>query len=95
LLIDDDKVTLRLLKVKLERGGNALELTRTASEGKAYARQNSPDLILTDALLSDMEGLEVCQQLMQSSQTRHIPVILMSSRGGREVVAALKAGADD
>src|SRR5712692_3462055 len=95
LLIDDDEVTLRLLKVNLERSGYALELTRTAAEGLAYARQNSPDLILTDALLPDMEGLEVCRQLMKSSQTRHIPVILMSSRGGREVVAALEAGADD
>jgi PleD family two-component response regulator len=96
LLIDDDEVTLRLLKVNLERVGYALVLARTASAGLAHARQSAPDLILTDALLPDMSGEDLCTLLMDSSRTRHIPVILMSSQGsGRDVVAALEAGADD
>jgi diguanylate cyclase (GGDEF)-like protein len=96
LLIDDDEVTLRLLKVNLERMGYAVVLTRTGAEGLAYARQFAPDLVLTDALLPDMSGQGVSQGLTASSRTRHIPVLVMSSKGGsREVVDALDAGADD
>ena len=96
LLIDDDEVTLRLLKVNLERGGYAVVLARTGSEGLDYARQNLPDLVLADALLPDMAGQAVCEGLIASSRTRHIPVIIMSSKGGaRDAVEALQAGADD
>jgi PleD family two-component response regulator len=96
LLIDDDEITLRLLKVNLERAGYGVVLTRTAAEGLAYAHRTSPDLVLTDALLPDMRGLQVCARLLENSRTRHIPVILMSSQGGTpDRVAALTAGADD
>jgi PleD family two-component response regulator len=96
LLIDDDEVTLRLLKVNLERAGYGVVLARTAAEGLELARQNAPDLILTDALLPDLSGQRLCTLLMESSRTRHVPVILMSSQGGsHDVVVALEAGADD
>jgi diguanylate cyclase (GGDEF)-like protein len=96
LLIDDDEVTLRLLKVNLERGGYTVVLTRTGTEGLAYARQYAPDLVLTDALLPDLTGQQISQGLTDSSRTRHIPVIVMSSKSGsRDVVEALEAGADD
>ncbi len=96
LVIDDDEVTLRLLKVNLERSGYAVVMTRTGAEGLEFARQSSPDLILTDALLPDLRGLQVCALLMENSRTRHIPVILMSSQAAaHDVVVALEAGADD
>ena len=96
LVIDDDEVALRLLKVNLERSGYAITLARTGGEGLEFARLGSPDLVLSDALLPDMDGLRVCHLLMESSRTRHIPVILMSSQSNsRDVVAALQAGADD
>ena len=96
LLIDDDEITLRLLKVNLERAGYSVALTRTAAEGLAYARQSSPDLVLTDALLPDMRGLQVCALLLENSRTRHIPVVMMSSQdSAHDRVAALTAGAED
>jgi len=96
LLIDDDEITLRLLKVNLERTGYSVVLTRTAAEGLAYARHHALDLVLTDALLPDMLGLRVCELMLENSRTRHILVIVMSSQGsGHDRVAALTAGADD
>jgi diguanylate cyclase (GGDEF)-like protein len=96
LLIDDDEVTLRLLKVNLERSGYTIILARTGTEGLAHARQYAPDLVITDALLPDMNGRQVSEGLTSSSRTRHIPVIVMSSKSGsRDVVDALQAGADD
>ena len=96
LVIDDDEVTLRLLKVNLERSGYSVVMVRTGNAGLEFARQGTADLVLADALLPDMRGVEVCELLIESSRTRHIPVLLMSSQtSSREVVAALDAGADD
>ncbi|MGH2523624.1 MAG: response regulator, partial [Anaerolineales bacterium] len=96
LVIDDDEVNLRLLKVNLERGGYAVSLARTGQEGLEAVRLNPPDLVLSDALLPDMDGLQVCRVLMEDSRTRHIPALLMSSQtNSKQIVAALEAGADD
>jgi PleD family two-component response regulator len=96
LVIDDDEVTLRLLKVNLERAGYLVRMARTGAEGLVEAAHTPPELILADALLPDQKGVDVCRALMASSRTRHVPVILMSSQtSSREVVAALEAGADD
>jgi len=96
LVIDDDEVSLRLLKVNLERSGYVVLPARTAQEGVEAARYHSPDLVLSDALLPDSNGLQVCNRLVEDSRTRHIPVIIMSSQsGGKDVTATLEAGADD
>ncbi len=96
LVIDDDEVSLRLLKVNLERSGYGVIPARNAKEGVEAARYNAPDLVLSDALLPDSNGLQVCNTLMEDSRTRHIPVIIMSSQSGsKDVIATLEAGADD
>jgi len=96
LVIDDDEVNLRLLKVSLERRGYTVVLARSGGEGLQAAHQNPPELILSDSLLPDMDGLQLCRRLVDDSRTRHIPIILMSSRSTTQsIVAALEAGADD
>ncbi len=96
LVIDDDEVSLRLLKVNLERSGYVVLPARTAKDGVEAARYHSPDLVLSDALLPDSNGLQVCNRLVEDSRTRHIPVIIMSSQSGsKDVTATLEAGADD
>jgi diguanylate cyclase (GGDEF)-like protein len=96
LVIDDDEVILRLLKVNLERSGYAVIPARNAQEGVEGARQYAPDLVISDALLPDSNGLQVCNRLVEDSRTRHIPVIIMSSQSSSmDIIATLEAGADD
>jgi len=96
LVIDDDEVSLRLLIVNLERRGYLVAPARTGAEGLELAHQAAPDLILSDALLPDMDGLQLCHLLVEDSRTRHIPIILMSSQSAmHNMVATLEAGADD
>jgi PleD family two-component response regulator len=96
LVVDHDEVILRLLRFNLERAGYAVRAARTAAEGLELARQDAPDLILSETRLPDLDGLKFSRQLMEGSRTRHIPIILMSGDGGpAELVAALEAGADD
>ena len=96
LVVDDDEVNLRLLKVNLERRGYTVISTRSGAESLQAAHASPPDLILSDSLLPDMDGLQLCNRLVEDTRTRHIPIILMSSQSATQsIVSALEAGADD
>ncbi len=96
LIVDEDEVNLRLLKVNLQRSGFEAALARTGQEALEATWQNPPELVLCDARLPDMSGLQFCHRLIENARTRHIPVILMSSRSHpKDIVAALESGADD
>jgi two-component system phosphate regulon response regulator PhoB len=73
--------------------------TLTAGDGpKALqlARQHDPDLILLDLMLPGIDGLEVCRILKSSRETAHIPIIMLTAKGGEtDVVTGLELGADD
>ena len=96
LVIDDDEVVLRLLKIHLEQGGYTVGLARTSQEGLATAHRQPPDLIISQAQFPDLGHGSICRLLAEDSQTRHIPVLLTSTRRRRQdVLSALEAGADD
>jgi len=71
----------------------------TADNGKSgldKAVQIIPDIILSDVMMPEMDGLELCRLLKQNENTSHIPIILLSARAGEEgVMDGLKASADD
>lgn len=62
----------------------------------AAARENPPDLVLTDVMMPRLDGLGLLRELRADARTRTIPVILLSARAGEEsAVEGLDAGADD
>lgn len=71
----------------------------TAGDGTAaleMARQNNPDIVITDFLMPLMYGDEVCRQLKSSVETSHIPVIILTGMDDKEdIIAGLEAGASD
>ncbi len=96
LVVDDDEVLLRLLRIRLEQAGFAVALARSGQAGLAAARVQPPDLIISRDYLSDLGAAPICRLLAEDSQMRHIPVMVISPRAGRaERLAALEAGADD
>lgn len=96
LIVDEDEVNLRLLKVNLQRSGFETAVARTGQEALEAVWQNPPELVLCDAALPDMTGQQLARRLIENARTRHIPIILMSSRyHTKDVVTALDAGADD
>ncbi len=97
ILIVDDVATNRIVfKVKL---GAACYQPLMAGDGAAclrIARDEQPDLILLDAALPDLSGLEVLAQLRAWPETRSIPVVMISASSDPALrLAALEAGADD
>lgn len=93
LLIDDEPQILRALKTILGSAHFRVIAAGTGEEGIALAATQSPDVIILDLSLPDMDGLQVCEQLREWSK---IPIIVLSVRDGeRDKVRALDKGADD
>ncbi len=96
LVVDADDVEARLIKLHLERGGYNVRQAHTGRDGLHSALERPPDLVIGSSDLPDMDGLQLCRQLISESRTRHVPVILLSNRSQRgPLLEALENGADD
>ena len=63
--------------------------------GLEKAQQLVPDLIITDLMMPEMDGLELCRQVRSSELTSHIPIIVITARSTREdLIQGIEAGAD-
>ncbi len=93
LLIDDEPQILRALKTILAANRFRIVTAGNGEQGIALAVANSPDVIILDLSLPDMDGIRVCEQIREWSR---VPIIVLSVRDNeRDKVAALDAGADD
>jgi two-component system KDP operon response regulator KdpE len=93
LVVDDEPQITRVLKTTLSSQGYG---TRTAADGDEalqVMKDWSPDLIITDLRMPNMDGLDLCRHVREKSQ---VPIIVLSVKGEeRTKVEALDAGADD
>lgn len=93
LVIDDEIQIRRLLRVTLEKSGYHVEEAETGEGGIGEAARCSPDAVLLDLGLPDMDGLKVLKRLREWSQ---VPVLVVSVRGHEdEKITALDNGAND
>jgi two-component system KDP operon response regulator KdpE len=93
LVIDDEKQIHRFLGPALEAAGYRVERAETAAEGVRLAASRSPDAVLLDLGLPDVDGHEVLARIRAFSQ---VPIIILSARDREgEKIAALDGGADD
>jgi two-component system KDP operon response regulator KdpE len=93
LVIDDEPQILRALKTILTAKQFRVSTAMRGEEGLALAAAGQPDLIILDMSLPDLDGIQVCKELREWTQT---PVIILSVRDSeKDKVAALDAGADD
>ncbi len=101
LVIDDAPETLGLLDTVLEQAGYVVLMAQTAHAAFTVLDRNRPgfilpDIILIDAVMPGMSGLEACIRLKATAALAAIPVIFMSGLSQTEhVVRAFKAGATD
>ena len=96
LVVDDQPINVQLLKRKLEREGIRITPAYTGLEALEFVQKEKPDLILLDVMMPDMDGIEVCQRLQASEETRGIPVIFITARTNKESkLEGLNVGAVD
>lgn len=93
LVVDDEPQITRVLKTTLSSQGYGTRAASDGDEAVQLMKDWSPDLIITDLRMPNMDGLELCRQVRQKSR---VPIIVLSVKGEeRTKVAALDAGADD
>jgi two-component system KDP operon response regulator KdpE len=93
LVIDDDPSLLRALRVSLRNGGHEVAGAVNGEQGISQAALTSPDVIVLDLGLPDIDGLTVCKRIRQWSD---VPIIILSASDTEDrKVAALDGGADD
>jgi len=96
LIVDDDPVILRLLKVNFEMEGFAVLTAENGEEGVSKATRERPDIILLDVMMPGMNGLEAAEKLRAQENTKEIPIIFVSAKAQSvDVKAGLTAGAVD
>ena len=93
LVIEDEPQMLRFLRPALQGHGYRMVEASTGRDGLTQASTRSPDVVLLDLGLPDIDGLEVTRRLREWTQ---VPIIVISARGREDdKVAALDVGADD
>jgi DNA-binding response OmpR family regulator len=93
LIIDDDEKLNQLLKSFLGDFGFSVLTATYPSQGLKMLKQHSPDLIVLDVMLPEMDGFEVCKTIRQ---TFSVPIIMLTARGElMDKVVGLELGADD
>ena len=97
LLIEDERNLAKVLKQHLEEEGFQVSLAGDGRSGLAEAGRLSPDLVILDIMLPEMDGLTVCRKLRQAGESLSLVPILMLTARAEEIdrVVGLEVGADD
>ncbi|MEM6453940.1 MAG: response regulator [Acidobacteriota bacterium] len=96
LVIDDEADLLEFLQVVLSRSGYAVDTAANGTDGLIRAHVETPDLILLDIMMQDMDGWETLRLLRLDEACADIPVIILSARSApRDKIRALQEGAVD
>ncbi|MEX2600224.1 MAG: response regulator transcription factor [Balneolaceae bacterium] len=96
LVVDDEQDLLDLIEYNLRKAGFNVLRAENGQAGIELARKQSPSLVLLDVMMPEMSGLEVCQRLRSSEETKRIPIIFLTARDDEVTeVEGLNLGADD
>ncbi len=96
LVVDDEPDVLDLVTYNLNQAGFHTDTASDGAEALRKARSTTPDLILLDLLLPEMDGLEVCKLLRRDAKTSAIPIIMLTARASEiDRIVGLELGATD
>ena len=97
LIVNDEPDQLFLMGSLLHKAGYTIFTAEDGVEGLTLARQERPDVVISDVSMPRMDGLEFCRQMRADSELKTVPILLISAlqRDTESVVAGLRAGADD
>jgi putative two-component system response regulator len=96
LIVDDQAEVVDVMGAILTHQGFVVESASDGLEGLARAIEGSPDIILLDISMPNMDGFETCRRLKNGSGTLGIPVVMFTSQADRDSrITALQAGAND
>jgi two-component system phosphate regulon response regulator PhoB len=96
LVVDDEPEAVELLEFNLKQAGYVVSTAGDGAEALKRARSQTPDMIVLDVMLPEMDGFEICKSLRLDSATAKIPIIMLTAKAAEiDRVLGLELGADD
>ena len=96
LVVEDEEDIQELLRYNLAKESYLVNCVGSGEAGLKEAQKMLPDLLILDLMLPEMNGLEVCRQLKSDTNTKKIPIIMLTAKGEEtDIVLGLEMGADD
>lgn len=96
VIIEDSLTQAKLIAAQLSQYDIDVFCAEDGIQGLRLVVAQQPDLIVLDVNMPKMDGYQVCQRLKRDPDTRHIPVIMLTSNDSSEdALKGLEAGADD
>jgi len=94
LVVDDEREIRDLLRTSLSAEGYEVVVASNGEEAIGLAKTGNPQVILLDIEMPGIDGIETCKRLEADEKTQLIPIIMMTSRGDRDIEAYLEGAAD-
>ncbi|WP_136635636.1 phosphate regulon transcriptional regulator PhoB [Pseudooceanicola onchidii] len=96
LVVEDERAQREVLAYNLEAEGFRVTRAENGEEALLLVDEDAPDIIVLDWMLPNVSGIEVCRQLKMRTETRGVPIIMLSARSEEvDRVRGLETGADD
>jgi two-component system phosphate regulon response regulator PhoB len=96
LIIEDDSSLTDVLDYNLRQAGYEVLVARDGKSGVSAARRETPDLVILDLMLPEIDGLDVCKQLRSDPLLKNVLVLMLTARSEEsDQLVGFSAGADD
>lgn len=96
LIVEDSLTQAKRLERLLAENGYTVHVARNGIEGLAAAAEKKPSVVITDVMMPEMDGFEMCRRIKNDGALRDIPVVLLTSLSDpKDVIRGLQCGADN
>jgi len=96
LIVEDEAPLSELLRYNLEKAGYRVQIAANGEDALHWVDVDVPDLAVVDWMLPDLSGIEVCRALRSRTETRKLPIIMLTARGEEsDRVLGFESGVDD
>lgn len=80
LVVDDDPMIVRLLRLNFEMDGYDVVEASNGKEALGAVAEHKPDLVVCDVMMPVMDGLEVVERLRKDTKTASLPIVMLSAK---------------
>lgn len=96
LVVEDEEALAELLRYNLEAAGYNVVHAATGEDAEVLITEEAPDLVVLDWMLPAASGIEICRRLRARTDTRQVPIIMLTARSEEaDRIRGLSTGADD
>ncbi len=96
LIVDDEPLNIEVFKDAFRKWTLEIRSAGSGAECLEILREWTPDLLVLDVMMPEMDGLELCRRLKDDDRLTHIPVMMLTARSGNgDIIRGFEAGADD